>query len=199
MADNKSGRDKQADDEERRQRERAIETELERGDEPEPPVDEAVLDDVESDLESVSFPATGADVVAAIGDREVDAVDESYELAELIPDSDAETFEAPTNVRVRVQRPTVATAMKRVVEATDRLPSADLGRSQRDAYEKTFRELAAIDADDDDEGIRVMGDWIVEQIREKEKLPGSRAVRREAAKFCRANGYEVRNDEWLGV
>jgi len=44
-----------------------------------------------------------------------------------------------------------------------------------------------------------MGDWIVEQIREKEKKPGSRAVRREAAKFCRANGYEVRNDEWLGV
>ncbi|MCU4801692.1 hypothetical protein OB920_15035 [Halobacteria archaeon HArc-gm2] len=199
MADNKSGRDKQADDEERRQRERAIETELERGDEPEPPIDEGVLDDVESDLEAVSFPATGADVVAAIGDREVDATDESYAVAELVPDSDAETFEAPTDVRVRVQRPTVATAMKRVVEATDRLSGADLGGSQRDAYEKTFRELAAIDADDDDEGIRVMGDWIVEQIREKEKLPGSRAVRREAADFCRSNGYEVRNDEWLGV
>jgi len=199
MADNKSGRDKQADDEERRQRERAIETELERGDEPEPPVDEADLDDVESDLEAVSFPATGAAVVAAIGDREVDATDESYAVAELVPDSDAETFEASTDVRVRVQRPTVATAMKRVVEATDRLSGADLGESQRDAYEKTFRELAAIDADDDDEGIRVIGDWIVEQIREKEKLPGSRAVRREAADFCRSNGYEVRNDEWLGV
>ncbi|SFS10527.1 hypothetical protein SAMN05216559_3750 [Halomicrobium zhouii] len=199
MADNKSGRDKQADDEERRQRERAIETELERGDEPEPPVDEANLDDVESDLEAVSFPATGADVVAAIGDREVDATDESYAVAELVPDSDAETFAAPTDVRIRVQRPTIATAMKRVVEATDRLSGADLGRSQRDAYEKTFRELAAIDADDDDEGIRVIRDWIVEQIREKEKLPGSRAVRREAADFCRSNGYEVRDDEWLGV
>lgn len=199
MADNKSGRDKQADDEARRQRERDLETELERGDEPEPSVDEAVLDEVESDLESVSFPATGADVVAAAGDREVDAGDGSYAVAELVPDSDAETFEAPTDVRIRVQRPTVATATKRVVEATDRLSSADLGGSQRDAYVKTFRELAAIDADDDDEGIRVVSDWIVERIREKEKLPGSRAVRREAARFCRSNGYEVRNDEWLGV
>ncbi|WP_255679363.1 hypothetical protein [Haladaptatus salinisoli] len=38
MADNKSGRDKQADDAERCQRERSIAEELERGDETEPPV-----------------------------------------------------------------------------------------------------------------------------------------------------------------
>ncbi|MGM0398958.1 MAG: hypothetical protein ACQEQY_08185, partial [Halobacteriota archaeon] len=100
---------------------------------------------------------------------------------------------------VQVQRPTVAAAMKRVVEASQTLPNTDFRWTQRKAYEKTFEELEAIDADDDDEGIRVIADWIVERIHEKETLPTSRAVRREAAKFCRSNGYQVRNDEWLGI
>jgi len=39
MADNKNGREAQAQNEVRRQRERAIAEELERADEPEPPVD----------------------------------------------------------------------------------------------------------------------------------------------------------------
>lgn len=68
------------------------------------------------------------------------------------------------------------------------LYSSVAGGFQRDAYVKTFAELEAIDADDDDEGIRAIADWIVERIREKETLPGSRDVRREAAKFCRSNG-----------
>jgi hypothetical protein len=89
--------------------------------------------------------------------------------------------------------------MKRVVEAADTHLSASCGTSQRDGYERTFRELPAIDADDDDEGIQAIADWIVERIHEKEKLPGSRDVRRQAAKFCRSNGYSVRNDEWLGI
>ena len=38
-------------------------------------------------------------------------------------------------------------AMKRVVEATATLPNSEPSRSQRDAYEKTLRELKAIDAD----------------------------------------------------
>jgi hypothetical protein len=45
----------------------------------------------------------------------------------------------------------------------------------------------------------VIADWIVDQIDERGKLPSSRAVRRQAAKFCRANGYPVSADEWLGV
>lgn len=199
MADNKSGRDKQADDQARRRRERDLELELARGDEPEPPIEPEALDDLEAALDSVSFPATGAEVVAAVGDREIAAIGETHTVESLVPDADAETFESPVAVRERVQRPTVAAAMKRVVEASETLPETDLRGSQRDAYEKTFRELKAIDADDDDEGIQVMTDWIVERIRDKEKLPDSRAVRREAAKFCRTNGYEVRDDEWLGV
>ncbi len=199
MADNKSGRDKQARDQERRQREREIAAELERGDEVEPPVDPSELAYFETALDAVTFPATGAELVSAIGDREIEAVDGTYAVADLVPDAEEETFEDPTAVRVWVQRPTIAAAMKRIIEASEPLPDEELGRSQRDAYEQTFRALGAIDADDDDEGIAVIADWIVERIDEKAKLPGSRDVRRQAAKFCRGNGYEIRNDEWLGV
>ncbi|WP_135827169.1 DUF5789 family protein [Halorussus ruber] len=199
MADDKTGRNKQADDAERRQRERDLAAELERSDETEPQVDAAELTEFEEELESVSFPATGSEVVAAVGDRTVESTAESHTVEELVPDTDEETFDSPAAVRMRVQRPTVAAAMKRIVEATATLQNASLGGSQRDAYEKTLRELKAIDADDDDEGIRVITDWIVERIRDKKKLPESRAVRRQAAKFCRSNGYQVRNDEWLGI
>jgi hypothetical protein len=57
----------------------------------------------------------------------------------------------------------------------------------------------AIDADDENEGIRTIADWIVEAIRSENALPGSRNVCREAVAFCRENGDEIRNDEWLGV
>lgn len=116
-----------------------------------------------------------------------------------MPETDEETFDSPAAIRVQVQRPTVAAAMKRVIEASKTLPNTDLPWSQRKAYEMTFQELKAIDADDDDEGIQAISDWIVERIRDKEDLPGSRDVRRQAAKFCRANGYQIRNDEWLGI
>jgi hypothetical protein len=199
MADNKNGRENQAQNDERRQRERAIAEELERADEPEPPVDPSELAYFETELEAVEFPATAADVVAAVGDREVESTEGTYTVAALLPDATVESFESPAEVRTRVQRPTVAGAMKRVVEAADEHQSASFGASQRDGYERTFRELRAIAADDEDEGIRVIADWIVERIHEKEELPGSRDVRRRAAKFCRSNGYAVRNDEWLGI
>ena len=199
MADDKRGRDKQAHDEERRQRERELETELERRDEPEPPVAVTELSNLEDELETVSFPTTAADVVETVGDREIASPEGTYRIEELLPKTDAETFDSPAAVSVQVQRPTVAAAMKRIIEASDELQDADFGGSRRDAYKKTLKALAAIEADDDDEGIDVITDWIVEQIDEKGKLPGSRAVRREAAKFCRSNGYEVRVDEWLGI
>jgi hypothetical protein len=199
MADDKSGRDKQADDAERRQQEREIAMELERGDEREPPVRAEELADFETALEELTFPATGAEIVAAIGHREIESVKGSYRIEELVPETDEETFDTPAAVRVQVQRPTVAAAMKRVVEASKTLRNTEFSWAQRDAYEKTFEELEAIDADDDDEGIRVISDWIVERIRDNETLPTSRAVRREAAKFCRTNGYEIRTDEWLGI
>lgn len=199
MADDKKSRDKQARDEKRRQMKRDQDEAQRRMGEPEPPIDEADLADIETELDSIEYPATGAEVVEAVGDHTVKSVSGSYRVEELVPDTDAETFESPSAVRAQVQRPTVAASMKRIVEAANTLQHADFGESQREAYEKTLRELRGIDADDDDEGVEVIADWIVESIHEKEKLPGSRVVRKRAAKFCRENGYEIRNDEWLGV
>jgi len=199
MADDKRSREKQADDSERRQQERAVATALERGDERAPPMDETALGEFESALESLAFPATGAEVVATIGDRTVESPEGRFSIGELIPETDEETFDSPAAVRVQVQRPTVAAAMKRVVEASTTLPNTEFSWAQRKAYEKTFDELSAIDADDDDAGITAIANWIIERIREKESLPTSRAVRREAANYCRANGQQVRTDEWLGI
>ncbi len=198
MADNKRGRDKQAHDAEKRQRQREIAEALERGDEPEPPIDPSELASFETGLESLEFPATGTEVVEAVGDQALESADGEYSVEELVPDTDEASFDSPAVVREQIQQPTVATAMKRVLEASEGLPEK-LSGSQYDAYRKTFLALRAIDADDNDEGIQVISDWILERIHDKEKLPGSRAVRRQAAKFCRNEGYEIRNDEWLGV
>lgn len=199
MADDKNGREDQAANAERRQREREVEAALERGDEPEPPIEDADLDAVEEAVASVAFPATAADLVAAVGDQTVRAADRSYTVADLLPDATVETFTEPTEVRSRIERPTVARAMKRIVEACEDVQGESLDGSQWDAYERTFQELAAIDSVDENEGIPVIADWILERIHEKDSLPGSRDVRRRAAKYCRAHGYAVRNDEWLGV
>lgn len=199
MADTKDGREKQARNADRRQRERDIAAEMDRWDDAEPPVAPGELAYFEADLESVAFPATGSEIVETVGDREIEATDGSHAVADLVPDADGETFASAEAVRVRVQRPTVARAMKRVVEAVDALPYAELDDSQRDAYARTFRELEAVSPDDENEGIRAVADWIVERTRESETAPGSRDVRRRAAEFCRENGYEVRDDEWLGV
>jgi hypothetical protein len=199
MADDKQSRDKQAHDAERRQQERELDAALERADEPRPPIDETDLGEVEAELEGVSFPATGRELVAVVGDRTVESPEGSYAVGDLLPDTDVETFDAPASVTGRIQRPTVAAAMKRILEAAETLPDETLKGSQWTAYDRTFQELEAIDAVDDDEGIDVIADWVVGRIHEKGTLPGSRAVRREAAKLCRTSGYEIRNDEWLGV
>lgn len=195
MADNKSGRDEQADNEQRRQRQRDIISELERGDETEPPIGADELDELEPELAAVTFPATGADVVEAVGDRSLGPAT----IGDFLPETETETFADPQAVQQRLRRPTIASAMKRIIEANATISNDRLRDSQREAYERTFRELRDIDAVDEDEGIGAVADWVVEQIDDKGTLPGSRAVRRQAATVCRENGYEVRNDEWLGV
>ena len=195
MADDKSGRDKQAHDADRRQREREIRAELERYDEAEPAVDDAELDEVEAELEAISFPATGAEVVAVVGERRVTAGRESYAVKELLPETDVETFEGPEIVRVRIRRPQVASAMKRIVEAADSVRDTEFPPKRRDAYEKSLRAMAAIDADDEDSGVRALQDWVLDRSEEKGKLPGSRDVRRQGAKIARKHGHEIRNDE----
>lgn len=199
MADDKQGRDEQARNVERRQRERDLRTELERRNEVEPPVDDVDLDELEAALADVSFPATGAEVVDAVGDRTVTAGTDRYAVEELLPETDVERFESPNVVRVRVKRPTIASAMKRIVEAAESLPDAEFSESKRDAYEKTLRAMQALDTGDEDSGVRALADWVVEEIEESNRLPGSRDLRRRGAKLARKYGHEVRNDEWLGI
>lgn len=199
MPDDRSGRDKKARDRDDRQRERAVLEELERGDESEPPVDEAVLDALDAEFDGLAYPVTGAEVVEAVGDVTVDSDAGVYTVAELVPETADVQFDSPAALRARVARPTVAAAMKQVLEAVATIPNETLSGSQRTAFERTFRELIAVTPDDDDEGVAVMTDWIVDRIRDAGNVPGSRDVRRQAAKYCRENGYKVRNDEWLGV
>ena len=199
MADDKNGREKQAADEDRRQRERDMEAAQSRGDEAEPPVDDAAVEALEAALEPLTFPATGREIVAAVGDRELESPARVYTVADLIPEADLEAFDTPASVRDRVRRPAVAAAMKRVVEAAADLPNEEFGRSQHEAFERTFTALSDINEVDDEEGVRAIADWVVDRIAEKETVPGSREVRREAEKYCRTHGYEVRDDEWLGV
>jgi len=199
MADDKEGREKQARDEDDRQRRREIDAELERGDELEPEVDAADLEDVEAEIERLEFPVTGADIVATVGDREIGTAAERYTVEQLVPNTDRALFDSPDHVRVRIQRPTVAAAMKRIVEASEALPNEELDEAQYDAYEKTFLELKQISPDDDDEAIAEVRDWVVERIRDREKLPTSRGVRRQAATVCRRKGHKVRNSDWLGI
>ncbi|APE94990.1 hypothetical protein HSR6_0528 [Halodesulfurarchaeum formicicum] len=199
MPDDKRGREKQARNADRRQRKRAIASELERMDEPEPEIDEGELALFETALEELEFPVTATEVVSEMGHQELEGLEQAYSVAELLPATEAISFNRPAEVRMRIQRPSIATALKRIVEETDTIQGASLTGSQLETYEKTFLELKAIDAVDDDEGIPVLRDWILESLRENGELPGSRGVRRRAADYCRENGYEVRNDEWLGI
>ncbi|MDZ7850429.1 MAG: hypothetical protein U5K70_06345 [Halodesulfurarchaeum sp.] len=199
MPDDKRGREKQARNADRRQRERAMAAELERMDELEPVFDEGELARFETQLEELAFPATGTEIVSEMGHQKLDGIEETYSVAELLPATEAETFADPTRVRTQIERPTVAKAIKRIIEESEGFRRADLGGSKRETYEKTFLELEAIDAVDEDQGIAVVREWIIEELHENGELPGSRDVRRRAADFCREEGYEIRSDEWLGI
>lgn len=69
---------------------------------------------------------------------------------------------------------------------------------QHEVYEKTFRALEDI-TPDDDEGVTVVAEWIVEQIRTNGERPSPRAVRRRTGQYCRENGFEVGNDDRPGA
>lgn len=199
MPDDKRGREKKARNADRRQRERAIAAELERMDDPEPAIDEGELAFFETALEELDFPATGTEIVSSLGHRQLDAGNESYSVSELVPTTETETFEDPRDVRVQVQRPRVARAIKRIVEATDSVPDTTLSGSKRTAYEKTFRKLLEIDAVYEDGGMNVVTDWVISKLQENGTLPGSREIRRRAAEYCRNTGYDIQNDEWLDI
>ena len=191
MPDTREGREKQARDRDRRQRERAIREAIARADEAEPP------DDFDEVIDEQPYPTTTEEVIAAVAARRGAEPDDAVPLEERLPRG--ETFDSPAAVRDAVRRPSVAVAMDRIEAAARDVTDGEGLGARREAYEKTFRALAAVDEDDEDEGIAVLTRWVVDRIRENGRVPRSRAVRHRAANYCRANGYPVRNDDWLGV
>ena len=89
--------------------------------------------------------------------------------------------------------------MDRIVEAEDTagLREKD-GDQQHEMYEKTLQALEDVTPDDDDEGLWVVTDWIIEEIRATGERPNSRAVRQRAQRYSRENGHPIRNSDWLG-
>lgn len=164
-----------------------------------PPIDPTDLHELESDLEGIDFPTTGRKIVAHLGNQRLLTKNRSYTIGELIPETDMETYDSSGAVRVAIQQPAVAAAMKRIIEERSSLPNQPFPCSQRKTYEQTFQELRLIDSNDEHDYVETLTDWIVEQIHSTQNLPGSHAVRQQAADMCRTKGYRLRNDEWLGI
>lgn len=193
MGDTRDGRDEQSRNRDRRDIERSVREELARWHEVEPP------DDVVAALDAVAYPADTEDVAAAVQGFEVAVGDDAVPVAEVVQLAAPVRFRSAREARQTVERPSVAAALRRIEAACQRWDHRDAFRERRAAYEKTLQALEDIDGDDDNEGITVIAAWIVGELAEKDKLPRSRRLRKRAAAFCRDNGYEVRDDDWLGA
>jgi hypothetical protein len=105
MADNKNVRDKQADDEERRQRERELQEARDRADEPEPIDSESndQLGDLDEELEYHDYPTTTDELISAYGDHEVETQGGSKTIKEVLAPIDNELYKSADDVRNRIQ------------------------------------------------------------------------------------------------
>lgn len=105
MADDKRGREKKANDRERRQRERELEEALDRADETEPVHDEPGhrLGDLNEALEDHDYPTTTAELIEAYGDREVESRDGWTSIDDLLAPAADETYDSADEVRNRIQ------------------------------------------------------------------------------------------------
>jgi hypothetical protein len=193
MGDTRDGRDEQANRELDRQLERAVREELERWHETEPPRE------LEDALEALEYPVTAERVAEAVGDYEVPVGDETIPVAEIVERSNRDRFDDAEDARYRIRRPSVAASLRRLLAVSRDAGLEDDFREREDAYERTLRALEDVTADDEDEGIAVVTAWVAEQVQTDGGLPPSRRVRNRAAEFCRENGYEVRDDSWLGA
>ncbi|WP_049929030.1 DUF5789 family protein [Halopiger goleimassiliensis] len=105
MADTKKGRDKQADDEERRQRERELQEAIDRTDEAEPERDDTgeELGGLDEALETHEYPTTTEELVTAYGDREVETQGGWESIDDVLAPIDDETYDSADEVRNRIQ------------------------------------------------------------------------------------------------
>ncbi len=104
MADTKRGREKQAANRERRQRERELTEELQRWEEEEPqPADlDIALEGLVDEIETHEYPVSTSELVAEYGDHEVFTLDGWEPLEELLAESEDKTHHEPADVRKQV-------------------------------------------------------------------------------------------------
>lgn len=105
MVDSKNDRDKQARDEENRQRERDVTEARQRADEPEPPHDQDdQLGDLDAALEDHDYPTTPDELITAYGGREVESKRGWKSIEEVLAPVDNETYDSADAVRQRILR-----------------------------------------------------------------------------------------------
>lgn len=92
----------------------------------------------------------------------------------------------------------VESAMRRIASVDASVRQTDDRDQQHEMYLKTLRALEDIESDDNNEGVTVVADWIVDQIESTGERPASKAVRRRARTFCESNDYTIPSDSWLG-
>ena len=104
MADDKQGRDEQADDEKRRQQERMQEEASTRADEEEPVrVDPGEgLGDLDEALKSHDYPATTDELVEAYGDYELETQGGKRLLEDVLSSTEDQTYDSAEDVRRRI-------------------------------------------------------------------------------------------------
>ena len=104
MADDKQGREKQADDEERQQRKREIEEARTRADEPEPMRDDPGerLGDLDEALENHVYPTTTDELVERYGDYRIETQSGEESLEGVLASTDNQTYDSANDVRSRV-------------------------------------------------------------------------------------------------
>lgn len=105
MADNKNTRDEQANNEERRQRERELQEARDRADEPEPidPEPNEQLGNLDEELENHDYPTTTDELISAHGDSEVETQGGSKTIKEILTPIDNELYKSADDVRNRIQ------------------------------------------------------------------------------------------------
>lgn len=106
MADDKQTRDEQADDEIRRQRERALREALTRADEDKPIRDDTreLLGDLTDALDTHDYPTSSDELVDAYGNYEIEMQAGTKSLREVLTTTEDRTYTSADDVRKQIMR-----------------------------------------------------------------------------------------------
>lgn len=104
MADDKQGRDEQADRQKERQREREVAEARTRGDEKEPMGDDTTrrLGDLDGALESHDYPATTNELIEDYGEYELETQSGEKSLEDVLSSTGEQIYDSADDVRRRV-------------------------------------------------------------------------------------------------